>query len=60
MQICKGKTVFPVSFLGPPNSQRGAPGGPKITQDLKLKFVPPLFKKPKWVIGGGDKLVELH
>ena len=53
-QICKGKSVFPVSFFGTTQHQRGAPGGAKITQDLKLKLVPPLFKKPKGAIGGGQ------
>ena len=47
--------MFSVSFFGTQQSEGGgAPGGAKITQDLKLQFVPPLFKKPKWVIGGGQ------
>ena len=53
-RFARGKRCFRCLFLAP-KSQRGeAQGGAKITQDLKLQFVPPLFKKPKWVIGGGQ------
>ena len=40
-QICKGKTVFPVSFFGTTQHLEGAPGGAKITQDLKPQTCPP-------------------